>query len=82
MLSRKIFSTLSAGFAMASLAAFLGAGGAAVAAEGHRFHHVHKTYHQLYNYVQPAPYAYNSARSESYEHCIIPTAYSVDGICW
>ena len=91
MSSRKILSTLSAGFVMASLAVSLGA--AAAAADGQRTatttHHVHKTYgsHRLYNYAGPKPYAYDSARSQGYDqrryaHCIIPTAYSIYGICW
>ena len=88
MSSRKILSTLGAGFVMASLAVSLGAGAAAAAADGQRSatttYHVHKTYatHRLYNYARPAPYAYDSARRESYGHCIIPTAYSINGICW
>jgi len=73
MSSRKMVPTLSAVFVMASLAASLGASAAAAAADGHRTHHVHKTYasHRLYNYAEPAPY---SARREGYAHCIIPTA--------
>jgi hypothetical protein len=82
MSSKKIFSTLGAGFAMAALAVYLGMGAAAATVDGHRIHHVHKTSHRLYNYARPTPYAYDGARSGSYEHCIIPTAYSVNGICW
>jgi hypothetical protein len=84
MSSRKVLSTLIAGLVMASLATSLVAGTAAAAVDGHRIHHVHKTYatHRLYNYARPAPYAYDSIRRESYGHCIIPTAYSINGICW
>jgi hypothetical protein len=96
MSSRKILSTLSAGFVMASRAVSLGAGAAAAADYGQRTatttHHVHKTYgsHRLYNYAGPEPYAYDSARSEGYrglgyrygEDCTIPTDYSVYGICY
>ena len=69
---RKILSTLSASFAMALLAASLGAGAAAAAADGQRTakttHHVHKTFlsHRLYNYAGPEPYSYDNARSEGY----------------
>jgi hypothetical protein len=98
MSSRKLLSTLGAGFVMASLAVSLGAGAAAAAADGQRTatssHHVHKTYgsHRLYDYAGPKPYAYDSAPSEDYgrrgvgyrygNHCIIPTPYSASGICW
>jgi hypothetical protein len=64
MSSRKVLSTLVAGLVMASLATSLVEGTAAAAVDGHRIHHVHKTYatHRLYNYARPAPYTYDSAR--------------------